>query len=235
MHYLELLASGSKKLNIQLNEFQLRKFDTYFKQLRFFNTKFNLTSIIEPTEIVKKHFLDSLSVLNTGYIAAGKSLLDIGAGAGFPGLALKIAQPDLRLTLLESNRKKSLFLDYMIGRLKLREASVVNMRAEDFGCSSGRAQFDVAITRALASLPVNLEYAIPTLKVGGFYLAMKGSLKKEPSTENACKLLKCRLVEVRKVEVPYLEAERNIAIFQKTAETDPKYPRPTGKPTKLPL
>lgn len=240
--YLELLAFGSKQLKVQLDEFQLRKFDTYLKQLRFFNTKFNLTSITEAGEIVKKHFLDSLSVLTTGYfdkVGAGlkptPTLLDIGAGAGFPGLALKIARPDIELTLLESNRKKTLFLDYMIGRLKLREASVVNMRAEDFGRSSGRAQFDLAITRALSSLPTNLEYAIPTLKVGGYYLAMKASLAKEPSTENTCKLLGCRLVETRKLDVPCLEAERNVVIFQKAAATDSKYPRQAGKPSKSPL
>lgn len=235
LDHLDLLAKGSEKLKVHLNEFQLRKFDTYLKQLLFFNKKFNLTAITDPGEIVKKHFLDSLSVLGTRYFAADKSLLDIGAGAGFPGLALKIARPDLKLTLLEATRKKTLFLDYMIGCLKLRDASVVNMRAEDFGRSSGRAQFDLAITRALSALPTNLEYAIPTLKTGGHYLAMKAGLAKEPSTENACKELDCRLVETKKLDVPYLEAERSLVVFRKVAETDPKYPRQAGKPSKSPL
>jgi len=233
--YLELLVKGSEQLNIKLKEVQIGQFDTYLKQLRFFDKKFNLTAITEPSEIVKKHFLDSLSASATGYITAGKSLLDIGAGAGFPGLALKIALPGFSLTLVEANRKKSLFLDYMVGRLKLKNVSVINLRAEEFSSTSGRSQFDLAITRALSSLPVNLEYAVPALKVGGHYLAMKGSLSKEPSTENACKALNCQFVQAKKIEVPYLEAERNIVIFQKVAETDSKYPRRTGLPTKKPL
>jgi len=235
MDYLELLEKGSKQLNIELNDIQIRQFDTYLKQLLFFNKKFNLTAITEPPEIIKKHFLDSLSVFATGHTTAGKSLLDIGAGAGFPGLALKIALPGLSLTLVEANRKKSLFLDYMVGRLRLKNVSVINLRAEEFASASGRSQFDLAVTRALSSLPVNLEYAVPALKVGGYFLAMKGSMAKEPSTENACKALNCQLVQVKNIEVPYLKAERNIVIFQKVAETDTKYPRRTGIPAKNPL
>jgi len=233
--YLEPLVNGSKQLNIELKDTEVRQFDTYLKQLQFFNKKFNLTAITEPSEIVTKHFLDSLSAFSTGHVTPGKSLLDIGAGAGFPGLALKIVLPGLNLTLVEANRKKSLFLDYMVGRLRLANVSVINLRAEEFAASSGRSQFDLAITRALSSLPVNLEYAVPALKIGGYYLAMKGSLAKEPSTENACKALNCKYVQTQKIEVPYLEAGRNIAIFQKIAETDSKYPRRTGVPAKNPL
>lgn len=235
MDYLDLLREGGKQLNIDLNESQIRQFDTYLKQLRFFNKKFNLTAITEPAEIVTKHFLDSLSVINNGYIKQGRSLVDIGAGAGFPGLPIKIVLPTISLTLLESNRKKSMFLDYLIDRLRLKNVSVVNLRAEEFGSSSGRGKFDVAITRAISSTTVNLEYALPTLKVGGYYLAMKATIGKEPPFEHACKELGCSLVTIEKVEVPFLEAERNILIFRKVRQTNQKYPRRAGVPAKSPL
>ena len=235
MDYLELLRKGAAQLGIKLSDEQKKQFDVYLKQLRFFNKKVNLTAVTEPVQIVKKHFLDSISVLVTKRIAPGQKVVDIGAGAGFPGLAIKIILPDILLVLVEANRKKSLFLDHMVDRLRLSDVSVANMRVEDFGSGTGREKFDVAVSRALSSLPVGLEYAMPCLKKEGTYLAMKGRLESEPSTEKACRELGCEIIETRKIEVPYLEGERNIVIFKKVVETPAKYPRRSGIPTKRPL
>ncbi len=235
MDYLKLLANGSKQLNIDLSRLQIEQLGIYLKQLREFNSRFNLTFIIEPADIVIKHFLDSLSLLSTGYVVDGKSLVDIGSGAGFPGLVLKIALPSLKLTLLESNRKKTLFMQHMIEMLSLNETQAQSLRAEDFGQTNHRGQFDLVTSRALSSLATSLEYAIPLLKNEGMYLAMKAKLENEPSTKKACQILGCRFVETKKVEVPYLEAERNIVIYKKVSSTPNKYPRKPGTPAKNPL
>lgn len=235
MDYLEVLRKGAGQLGTKLSDEQKKQFDIYLKQLIFFNKKVNLTAITEPDQIVTKHFLDSISILETKYITPGQKVVDIGAGAGFPGIAIKIILPDIFLALVEANRKKSLFLDHMVDRLRLSDTSVVNTRAEDYGSGAGREMFDVAVSRALSSLPVGLEYAMPCLKSGGIYLAMKGSLGSEPSTEKACGELGCEIVETRKIEVPYLEGERNIVIFKKVAHTPAKYPRRNGIPAKRPL
>lgn len=233
--YMAILVKGAKSLGIRLTEKQINRFSLYLRQLIIVNKKFNLTSITEPKEIVIKHFLDSLSVLQTGYIAPGQKLLEIGAGAGLPGIAINIAITDLDLTMLEASKKKSVFLKQIVEKLELKNTNVINMRAEEFSKSAGRSRYDAVITRALSSLAVNLEYSIPVLKISGLYLAMKGSLAKEPPTDNACRELGCFLKETINIKVPYFDGERNIVVFQKEKETSKKYPRRTGVPVKRPL
>lgn len=235
MEYLEVLNKGSLELGIELNAQQKKQFAIYLKQLLFFNKKVNLTSITNTLEVVKKHFLDSLSLLSTKYMAQDLSVVDIGAGAGFPGLPIKIVQPGIKMSLVEASRKKSLFLDHMAELFDLKQISIVNMRAEEFGKGSGREKFDIVVSRALSSLPVSLEYAIPLLKKEGFYLAMKGRLKNEPSTKKACEELGAALVETKQLNVPYLEEERNVVVFKKKIRTADKYPRRSGMPAKRPL
>ena len=235
MEYLEVLNKGSLELGIELSARQKKQFDIYLKQLLFFNKKVNLTSITKPLEIVTKHFLDSLSLLSTKYMAENLSVVDIGAGAGLPGLPIKIVRPGIEMSLVEANRKKSLFLDHMTELFDLRQISIVNMRAEEFGKGSGREKFDIVVSRALSSLPVNLEYAMPLLKKEGFYLAMKGRLKNEPSTKKACEELGAALVETKQLNIPWLEEERNLVVFKKETKTTDKYPRRSGMPAKRPL
>lgn len=233
----EILLSGAKQLGLELNSHHLKQFDIYLNNLKFFNKKINLTKITEDREIVIKHFLDSLTVLKSGLIKEDQWVADMGAGAGFPGLVLKIIQPKIILYLVESHNKKALFLDIISRKLGLRDVSIITDRVEIFGQGSGRDRFDLVLARALAPLPVLVEYGIPLLKKEAYLIAMKAKLSGEEKQrgEKACGIINCEIEKTVDVEVPFLEAERKLLLIKKTWGTPKQYPRRPGLPNKRPL
>ncbi len=232
-----LLRNGAHQLDLDLTPAQLDHFSRYADRLIEWNGRFNLTSIVEPREIVIKHFLDGLSAARS--IPPGPiRLIDVGAGAGFPGIPIKLARPDISLVLLEATRKKCHFLQAVIDELKLDNTSIVNARAEEAGrMAEHREQYDVAIARAVAELSTLIEYLLPFVKIGRVAVAQK-SKEVESETrkaEAAIAVLGGRLRAVTSVVVPELNEPRYLVIIEKIDRTPERYPRRTGMPGKRPL
>jgi 16S rRNA (guanine527-N7)-methyltransferase len=234
---MDLLATGAREMQLDLSPAQLDQFARYAELLIEWNLRFNLTSIVDPRDIVIKHFLDSLSVIRS--IPPGPlKLIDVGAGAGLPGLPLKIARPDVTLTLLEATRKKCDFLKAVIDDLQLTEVQVINARAEEAGrLAEHREQYDIALARGVAEMPTLLEYLLPLVKVGGFAVAQKSRevLPDVQRAELALTTLGGRLSDIVAVNVPELNEARYLVVVEKIAATPEKYPRRTGVPSKKPL
>jgi len=235
----QLLSTGAAQLGLSLTPDQLTLFDQYQRELLVGNEKINLTRIVDPDEISIKHFLDSLSlVVALPDPTTDLNVIDVGAGAGFPGIPLKIALPNLRLTLLETTGKKADFLRHVVDVLSLPNVRVVNARAEEAGRQpEHRQRYDVAVARAVSALPVLLEYTLPLVKVGGWVIAAKGQPPDAEVQESsvALKILGGRLDRVVPVTVPGLEAARHLVIIKKIRPTPKKYPRRPGLPAKKPL
>ncbi len=231
--YLKALAAS---LGVSLDDRALERFDLYARLLCDWNEKINLTAITDPQEICVKHFADSLSVLAKVEIPQDAKLIDVGTGAGFPGLALKIARPDLRVTLLDSTKKKLMVLDDISQKLKL-DVELLHKRAEEAGQSGPyREQFDIATARAVANLAVLSEYCLPFVKVGGRFLAMK-SVKTQEELAGAKKAIGQLGGRVEKVHTLQLETagERTILELKKQSPTPAQYPRPSAKIARFPL
>lgn len=231
--YLKPLAAS---LGVSLDDRALERFDLYARLLCDWNEKINLTAITDPQEICVKHFADSLSVLAKVEIPQDAKLIDVGTGAGFPGLALKIARPDLRVTLLDSTKKKLMVLDDISQKLEL-DVELLHKRAEEAGQSRPyREQFDIATARAVANLAVLSEYCLPFVKVGGRFLAMK-SAKTQEELDGAKKAIGQLGGRVEKVHTLQLETagERTILELKKQSPTPAQYPRPSAKIARFPL
>jgi 16S rRNA (guanine527-N7)-methyltransferase len=232
----DLLATTTAAWELPLTATQLDQFALYAAELRRWNARVNLTAITGETEIVTRHFLDSLRcALSWG--DAPQSLVDVGAGAGFPGLPLKILCPELRLTLIESLAKKAAFLDHMAGLLGLSAVEVVVGRAEAAGRDPARRErYDVAVARAVAELRVLAEYCLPLCRVGGRFLGPKGAqIEGEvQAAQRALDRLGGRIVAVEQVQLPGVEP-RSLVVVEKVATTPPEYPRAAGVPAKRPL
>jgi 16S rRNA (guanine527-N7)-methyltransferase len=215
---------------------QLEQFAIYLDELRAWNERINLTAITDPDEIVTRHFLDSLRcALSWG--EAPTSLIDIGAGAGFPGLPLKILRPALQLTLVESIAKKAAFLRHIANVLELSDVTVLVERAEVVGQNPAqRERYDVVIARAVAELRVLAEYCLPLCCVGGRFLAPKGAqIEAELAAAGpAIARLGGRVAAVEPVQLPGVEP-RSLIVIEKIANTPPQYPRAPGVPAKRPL
>lgn len=225
-------------LGFSLSEAQQKSFQLYSEQLVAWNQQFNLTAITDPEEIEIKHFLDSLTCLLAMDLQQLDRVVDVGSGAGFPGLPLKIVCPQVQLTLVESNRKKSEFMQHVSNMLGLTNIEVVDARVEDIGKDANfRQQFDWAVARAVASMPVLLEYLLPLLRVGGKGVAQKGDagLTEVQEAESSMQILGGKLKQVIPVELPTVAETRYLILFEKVAETPEKYPRRTGIPAKRPL
>jgi 16S rRNA (guanine527-N7)-methyltransferase len=223
---------------IRLKPSQLKAFEEYESLLLEWNTRMNLTAIRDPGEIRVKHFLDSLTCLKVMQDTPSERLVDVGSGAGFPGLPLKIACPGLRVTLIESVGKKAEFCQRVASELKLEGVEVVQDRAEVSGHSAvHREKYDWAVGRAVAALPSLAEYLLPFVKVGGRMLAMKGesALAEAHSAEKAFHLLGGHLRQVVPVALPGVADERYLVVVDKIAATPHQYPRRVGLPTKKPL
>lgn len=236
---VEQLRAGARDyLGLTLTPSQLEAFAWYLDQLLLWNTRHNLTAIVEPSEIALKHFLDSLTLLPRLGRATGGRIIDIGTGAGFPGLPLRIVSESLRLTLVEATAKKVDFCRAVISGLSLRRVEVLHARAEDLGhLDEHRERYDVALGRAVAALPVLVEYLLPFVKVGGRVLAQKGEggPAEAQQAEAAIRLLGGGLRQIHPVELPGVAEARYILEIDKIAATPETYPRRAGIPTKRPL
>jgi len=221
-----------------LNPSQIHAFDWYEKELLLWNERFNLTAIRHPEGIRSKHFLDSITCALVMNGKRSGSLIDVGTGAGFPGIPLKILLPQLKLTLVESIGKKADFCQHVITHLGLDGASVIQGRAEELGQNQAhRERYDWAVARAVANMNVLSEYLLPLVKVGGLMIAQKGEAgpAEAQMAANAFRILGGHLRIIRKVEIPGIAEERYLIAIDKVAVTPSTYPRRTGLPSKKPL
>ena len=220
----------------ELTEEMQQQFEDYMKLLLEWNEKINLTAITEEDEIILKHFVDSLTI--SKYIKEGNPIVDVGTGAGFPGIPVKIARKNVKVTLVDSLNKRILFLNDVIEKLGLRDIETLHFRAEEFGQNKKyRESFDIATSRAVANLSTLVEYLLPLVKVGGICICMKGSEIKE-ELENSKKAIQILGGEIQEVEEFYLsgtDIKRTIVIIKKISSTPKKYPRKPGTPAKEPI
>jgi len=234
----EILKQGLLRCNINVNDEVINKFNKYMDLLIERNKSVNLTAMTEPYEIVAELFLGSVSVLNMNIIKPGMRIIDVGTGAGFPGIPIKIVKPEIDMTLLDASRKRVIFVSEVIDKLDLKGINVVHERAEILARQdTHRENYDIVVSRAVAKLRTLCEYCIPFIKPGGLFLAYKGPGVNDEISDatNAIDLLGGEMVDVKNMDVPYSEKTHNIVIIKKTKNTPNKYPRSTGKPKKSPL
>ncbi|MDP4180181.1 MAG: 16S rRNA (guanine(527)-N(7))-methyltransferase RsmG [Bacillota bacterium] len=232
----DLLNEGLNEFSVSLEKDQINEFIKYKDILKEWNEKINITAIEDDKEIIVKHFIDSLSIIP--YMEnKNLRLIDIGTGGGFPGIPLKIAYKNLDITLLDSLDKRIKFLSTVINELGLKNIRACHSRAEDFGLAAdNREKYDIATARAVANLPVLLEYCLPFVKVGGIFIAMKGSSIEEIDTsKKALEVLGGKIEKVDTINLPMSDAVRNIIVVRKVNKTPAKYPRKAGKPSKEPI
>ncbi len=232
------LLIGAAELGIELSERQLKQFEKYYFMIAETNKSLNLTSIVEEKDVAVKHFIDSLTCLKAVPVEGEVSLLDVGAGAGLPGIPIKICRPAVQVTLVEAQEKKVVFLKKVIKELSLSGIEAVHARAEDAGRSGPyREKFDLVVARAVASMRVLSEYCLPTVKTGGLFLAMKGSKIEEEMAEakNAFAVLGGMTEDIINLRLPFAGDERNLVIIRKVGATPDIYPRRPGTAKKKPL
>ena len=243
MNYdLTLLENAVKEFKITLSEEQKAQFIQYYELLIEWNKVMNLTGITEFDEVLQKHFSDSLSVVRALDMSKIESCIDVGTGAGFPGIPLKIAFPNLKITLLDSLNKRVKFLQSVIDELGLEKIFAIHGRAEDYGSKSDyREQYDYCVSRAVANLSTLSEYCLPFVKVGGKFISYKsGSIEEElEQAKGAIKLLGSKTQKVVKFSIEEMDtetaAERSFVIIEKKEPMSKKYPRKAGLPSKEPL
>jgi 16S rRNA (guanine527-N7)-methyltransferase len=229
--------NGLQQLGITLTDLQYQQFMDYYELLVERNKVMNLTAITELNEVITKHFIDSLAMVKA-IKPERERLLDIGTGAGFPGIPLKIAFPDLNIVLLDSLKKRLTFLDEVISQLGLKEIRTLHGRAEDFGRDMDyREQFDLCVSRAVARLSSLSEYCLPYVRKGGCFISYKsGNIEEELTSSNrAIKLLGAELKEVIEYQLPDTDIQRTLIVIEKKNSTPKSYPRAAGKPSKDPL
>ena len=234
--FSNLMIDYGKEINIVFTEEQLQKFYQYMNLLIEWNEKINLTAIVEPKEIILKHFIDSLTIIK--YIELNKSVIDIGTGAGFPGIPIKIMKEDLEITLLDSLNKRIHFLNEVIQKLELKNITAVHARIEEYAKNKQyREKFDVATSRAVANLTTLSEYMLPMVALKGMAICMKGSeISEEISkSKNSIKILGGEIVHIEEFTLPKSDYKRNLIMIEKTKQTPSKYPRKPGIPSKEPL
>jgi 16S rRNA (guanine527-N7)-methyltransferase len=234
----KLVYDAQTLFNVHLTGRQVLALITYEKELLEWNHKFNLTAIRDSESIRTKHFLDSFSCVLAWKASPPNNLIDVGTGAGFPGIPLKILYPNLKLTLVESVRKKAMFCQHIVHTLELEHVDVIQSRAEDLGQTAlHREAYDWAVARAVANLNVLSEYLIPLVKVGGMALAQKGESgpAEAQSAEKAMELLGGKLKQLIPVTLPSVAEDRYLVVVEKVAASPPKYPRKPGIPMKQPL
>lgn len=225
-------------LNLELSTEQLEQFDEYYEMLVEWNKIMNLTGITDYDEVLRKHFADSLAIVRVLSPDQIQSVIDIGTGAGFPGIPLKIAFPHLHITLLDSLNKRLNFLNAVINELNLKNISTIHGRAEDYAKQKDyREKYDLCVSRAVANLAVLSEYCIPYVKVGGVFVSYKsGDIDDELKTsEKAVKILGGKVKNVDKFTLPGSDDGRSFVCIEKVKNTGKKYPRKAGLPSKEPI
>ena len=238
MSNIETLIEGVGYLGIELNEAQGNQFIKYKDLLKEWNEKINLTAITDDVEIDIKHFLDSLTPIVTKLFDGKKKIIDIGTGGGFPGIPLKIFNNELQVTLLDSLNKRIIFLNEVIRELGLKDIEAIHGRAEELGRTSKyREQYDICISRAVASLNTLSEYCMPFVKVGGYFISMKGPEVDDElkDAEKGIKILGGKVIKKEEIRLHNTDIIHSLIIIQKIQETPTKYPRAGGKPKKNPL
>ncbi len=238
MDIREVLKNGALSYNINLSEEQINQFSCYKDLLKSWNEKINLTAITDDMDIIKKHFIDSISIVKSGVLKEGMTLIDVGTGAGFPGIPIKIIMPTIKVILLDSLNKRISYLNEVIAELRLYDIEAVHGRAEEYSKNDKyREKFDVATARAVANLSVLSEYCIPYVKINGYFIAMKGpSIEEEiESGKNAIGTLGGKFVEIIKTEILGEEYNHNIVVVEKVKKTDEKYPRKYAQIEKKPI
>ena len=234
--FKKILCEKMQDINIILSEMQVEQFFKYMNLLLEWNEKINLTAITDENEIILKHFVDSLTICK--YLENKNSLIDVGTGAGFPGIPVKIVRPDLKIVLLDSLNKRVKFLNDVIEKLDLKNIVALHGRAEEVARKPEyREQFDMATSRAVANLSVLLEYLVPFVKVGERCICMKGAEIEEElnSAGKAMMVLGAKIDKVDDFLLPGSDMRRNLVILKKMKETSGKYPRKAGVPAKDPI
>ncbi len=232
------IQEAFKKINIELSDQQASKLQTYYEMLVEWNKVMNLTGITEFEDVLLKHFIDSVAVCQITDMSKVKTVMDVGTGAGFPGMPLKIVFPHLEITLLDSLNKRIQFLNAVIEKLQLDGIDTIHGRAEDFGRNPDyREQYDLCVSRAVANLSSLSEYCVPFIKVGGRFISYKAGEVEEEVTlaGKAVRTLHCEPAVIEKIVLPDSDLSRSFVIIKKKGHLDKKYPRKAGMPTKNPL
>lgn len=237
----DILKEEINKIGIQLDDEQMNQFLKYYDLLTEWNRFMNLTAITDYKEVIQKHFVDSLSIIKAidiKYLQKDKYLIDIGTGAGFPGIPIKIVFPKLKITLLDSLNKRIKFLNEVIGGLKLKDIEAIHGRAEDYARQEKyREQYDVCVSRAVANLSTLSEYSLPFVKTGGYFISYKAENIEEEikNSKNAVTLLGGNIDKIVRFNLPDTDIKRAFIIIRKEKPTSKKYPRKSGIPSKEPL
>lgn len=232
--FFENMERKAKKLKMNITREQANKFYTYMNLLIEWNKKINLTTIVESEDIINKHFIDSMTIIP--YLDKQDTIVDIGTGAGFPGIPVAIMRKENMITLVDSLNKRISFLNEVKGLENIENIKNVHSRAEDFA-KDNREKFDIATSRAVASLPILLEYLLPLVKVGGKCICMKGAEVEEELKlgQKAIEVLGGKIEKIDNFTLPETNISRNIIIIKKIRKTPEKYPRKAGTPTKEPI
>ena len=232
------IIEDSKKIGVILSEQQGKDIRVFTELMKEWNEKINLTKITEDEEIIPKHIIDSLTLFNTGKLDGELTLIDVGTGAGFPSIPAKIANPKLKVTLLDSLKKRLKYLDEVIATLGLENIETLHIRAEDGGRDKEyRDSFDIATARAVANLASLAELCLPFVKVGGFFLCMKGPayIEELKVGEKAIELLGGKVIETIQCEIPGTDLTHNIIVIEKVKRSPKGYPRKAGMPNSNPI
>lgn len=234
--FCEILEKKAKKIGIVLNVKQIKNFFDYYLLLIEWNEKMNLTAITEVNDVILKHFIDSLTICK--YIPQNAKIIDVGTGAGFPGIPIKIYREDTQITLLDSLNKRVLFLQEVINKVDLKNIEAIHGRAEEVARNNKyREKFDVVTSRAVANMSTLTEYMIPFIKIDGLCIMMKGSDYKEEleKSQRAINLLGAELKNVEEFILPDSDINRSVILIDKVKSTPKQYPRKAGMPSKNPI
>ncbi len=234
----QLLIDATKALNLSINQKQIEQFILYKDLLLEWNNKINLTAITDEKEIILKHFIDSISMMTVYKIKDNINVIDVGTGAGFPGVPLKIMCNNINLTLLDSLNKRIKFLNELVDRLQLENVRCIHSRAEDSGKDKTyRQKYDLCVSRAVANLSVLSEYCLPFVSVGGYFISFKSvNIDNElKEAEQAIKQLGAKLESINTIKIPYSDIEHSIIIIKKIQQTPEQYPRKAGIALKQPI
>ncbi len=238
MYDISVFTDLLNTINLTLSDTQIQQFMTYYEMLIERNKVMNLTAITEYEEVINKHFIDSLSIIKVYQNKDNIKVLDMGTGAGFPGIPLKIAFPNWNITLLDSLNKRVNFLNDVINQLKLNNITAIHGRAEDYGKETHyRETYDLCVSRAVAKLSTLSEYCLPYVKINGYFIPYKaGNIDTEvKESQRAIKILGGTLEKVEQFQLPNTDMERSLIVIKKISHTPKQYPRSTGKPSKEPI